>query len=145
MIYTCYGCKNSKIREMSNPGKNPDPGQKSGSRIPENFFFDFLYFSIVNNFCKISFFLKRLFTQKKYVFCIFHVLQLPPANQTAYIIYVVKEGKNLAKSFTSSKSPQYFFPGKNRIRKIREKSGYQILVILGQILRRDSMNYHFMV
>ena len=119
--------------------KNPDP------EFRKIFFFDFLYFSIVNNFCKISFFLKRLFTQKKYVFCIFHVLQLPPANQTAYIIYVVKEGKNLAKSFTSSKSPQYFFPGKNRIRKIREKSGYQIFIILGQISRMDSMNYHFIV
>ena len=138
------------MQKFKNPG-NVKSGQKSGSgtkiRIQNSgkFFFDFLYFSIVNNFCKISFFLKRLFTQKKYVFCIFHVLQLPPANQTAYIIYVVKEGKNLAKSFTSSKSPQYFFPGKNRIRKIREKSGHQIFIILGQISRMDSMNYHFIV
>ena len=54
----------------------------------------------MNNFCKISFFLKWLFTQKKHVFCIFHVLQLPPANQTTYITYVVKVGKNLAKSLT---------------------------------------------
>ena len=144
MIYTCYGCKNSKIREMSNPGKNPDPGQKSGSRIPEKIFFDFLYFSIVNNFCKISFFLKRLFTQKKYVFCIFHVLQLPPANQTAYIIYVVKVGKKLAKSWTICNPLQTKIPGKNRIRKIREKSGYQIPIILGQILRMDTINYSFM-
>ena len=118
--------------------KNPDPEFRK-------FFFDFLYFSIVNNFCKISFFLKRLFTQKKYVFCIFHVLQLPPANQTAYMISVVKVSKNLAKSFTSSKSPQYFFLGKNWTRKIREKSGYQIFVILGQISRMDTINYCFMV
>ena len=126
MIYTCYGCKNSKIREMSNPGKNPDPGQKSGSRIPENFFFDFLYFSIVNNFCKISFFLKRLFTQKKYVFCIFHVLQLPPANRETDVVLFYNIKIKMALSFTSSKSPQFFFPGKNQIRKFREKSGSQI-------------------
>ena len=111
MIYTCYGCKNSKIREMSNPGKNPDPGQKSGSRIPEKFFFDFLYFSIVNNFCKISFFLKRLFTQKKYVFCIFHVLQLPPANRETDVVLFYNIKIKMALSFTSSKSPQFFFPG----------------------------------
>ena len=129
MIYTCYGCKNSKIREMSNPGKNPDPGQKSGSRIPEKFFFDFLYFSIVNNFCKISFFLKWLFTQKKYVFCIFHVLQLPPANRETDVVLFYNIKIKMALSFTSSKSPQFFFPGKNRIRKFREKSGYEIFHI----------------
>ena len=53
------------------------------------------------------------------------MLQLPPANQTAYIIYVVKVGKKLAKSWTVYKSLQTKIPGKNRIRKFREKSGYQ--------------------
>ena len=61
------------------------------------------------------------------------------------IIYVVKVGYKMAKSLTSAKSLQEKFPGKNRIRKIREKSGYQIFVILGQISRMDSINYHFMV
>ena len=32
------------------------------------------------------------------------------------------------------KSAHYFFPGKNRIRKIREKSGYETPGIFGQIL-----------
>ena len=43
----------------------------------------------------------------------------------------------MVKSLTSHKSAHYFFPGKNRIRKIREKSGYQIPRIFGQILLFD--------
>ena len=35
---------------------------------------------------------------------------------------------------TLHKLAHYFFPGKNRIRKIREKSGYEILAISDQIL-----------
>ena len=49
----------------------------------------------------------------------------------------------MAKSLTSSKSPQEKFPGKNRIRKIREKSGYEISDIWGHILRMDSIKYCF--
>ena len=72
-------------------------------------------------------FKKCLFLQKQYGFCIFHGLQL--TKLPTYIIYVVKVGKKLAKSSTPYKSLQYFFPGKNRIRKIREKSGYEISYI----------------
>ena len=75
----------------------------------------------------------------------FHICQLLPVNQTAYIIYVVKACYNLEKSLTPSKSEQEKIPGKNRIRKIREKSGYQIFVILGLISRMDTINYCFMV
>ena len=60
--------------------------------------------------------------------------QLAAANQTAYIIYVQKVGKKLAKSWTFPKSPQTKIPGKNRIRKIQEKSGYKIPGIFEQIL-----------
>ena len=84
------------------------------------------------------------FNQKKYVFCIFHVQQLAAASQIAYIIYVVKVGKKLAKSLTLYKSLQKEIQGKNRIRKIREKSGHQIFIIFGHISRMDGMNYHFM-
>ena len=79
------------------------------------------------------------------IWAIFHICQLLPGNQTAYIIYVVKVGNKMAKSLTLPKSAQYFFPGKNRIRKIREKSGYQILVILDQISRMDTKNYCFLM
>ena len=41
-----------------------------------------------------------------------------------------KVGKNL----TSPKLPHHFFPGKNRIRKIREKSGTLIPDIFDRIL-----------
>ena len=68
----------------------------------------------------------------------FHVQQLRAANQTVCIIHVVKVGKNLAKSLTICKSLQLFFLGKNRIRKIREKSGYEFFEFQGQILRMDS-------
>ena len=114
--------------------KNPDPEFRK-------FFFDFLYFSIVNNFCKISFFLKRLFTQKKYVFCIFHVLQLPPANRETDVVLFYNIKIKMALSFTSSKSPQFFFPGKNQIRKFRGESRYQIPDFYGHILRIDTINY----
>ena len=50
----------------------------------------------------------------------FHICQLLPVNQTVYIIYVVKVGKNLAKSLTPSKSPQYFFLGKKLDIKFQE-------------------------
>ena len=50
-------------------------------------------------------------------------------------------GYELGKNLTSRKSAHSFFPGKNRIRKIREKSGYNFFTILGQILRMDTINY----
>ena len=86
----------------------------------------------------MHFFLRWLFLQNK-----FHVLQLPPGNQTFYKIYAVKVGKKMAQSLTPRKSPQIFFPGKNRNRKIREKSGHEILDICCQILRMDSSNYYY--
>ena len=58
-----------------------------------------------------------IYSKKKYVFCIFHIQQLQAANQTAYIIYVQKVGKKLAKSWTVYKYLQTKIPGKNRIGK----------------------------
>ena len=43
-------------------------------------------------------------------------------------------GYEMGKNLTSRKSAHSFVPGKNRIRKIREKSGYEIPGIFGQIL-----------
>ena len=43
------------------------------------------------------------------------------------------------------KLAQLFFPGKNRIRKIREKSGFEIPAIFDQILRMEYIKYSFMV
>ena len=43
-------------------------------------------------------------------------------------------GYKMGKSLTSRKSAHSFFPGKNRIRKIREKSGYKNPGIFDQIL-----------
>ena len=40
----------------------------------------------------------------------------------------------MGKNLTSPKLPHYFFPGKNRIRKIQEKSGSEISFIFDQIL-----------
>ena len=50
----------------------------------------------------------------------------------------------MAKSWTVCNLLQFIFPGKNRIRKIRKKSGYQIPIIFGEILRMDTTNYCFM-
>ena len=68
--------------------------------------------------------------------CFLHFSSSPHFStfSTFHYIYVVKVGKILAKSLTLHKSAHYFFPGKNRIRKIREKSGYEIPGIFGQIL-----------
>ena len=49
---------------------------------------------------------------------------------------IYEMGKNL----TSPKLPHHFFPGKNWIRKIREKSGYEILAIFDQILLFEHIN-----
>ena len=51
----------------------------------------------------------------------------------------------MGKSSTSPKLAHHFFPGKNRIRKIREKSGFKILAIFDQILRMEYIKYSFMV
>ena len=51
----------------------------------------------------------------------------------------------MALSLTFSNLLQTKIPGKNRIRKIWEKSGYQIFAILGQISRMDTTNDCFMV
>ena len=49
----------------------------------------------------------------------------------------------MAKSLTSTKSSQEKILGKNRIWKIREKSGNEISYICDQILRLDSIIYCF--
>ena len=46
----------------------------------------------------------------------------------------------MALNLTISKSLQTKIPGKNRIRKIREKSGYEILAIFDQILLFEHTN-----
>ena len=74
----------------------------------------------------------------------FHMLQVPPGKESFYIIYVEKMGKKLARNWTIYKSLQTKIPGKNQIRKIREKSGYQIPIILCQILRMGTVTYCFM-
>ena len=129
----------SKIRKIYSLGR------KSGSRIPENFVHEIFIKSHFRGGLCYKFFLKNdCNPQKSMFFCIFHVLHIPPQDQTAYIIYVVNMGKKLAKSWTIYNHLQTKIPGKNRIRKIREKSGYQIPIILGQILRMDTINYSFM-
>ena len=45
----------------------------------------------------------------------------------------------MAESLTSRKSPQEKNPGKNRIRKIRGKSGFEIPANFDQILTKDSI------
>ena len=102
-----------------------------------NFFFFFNCEQFLLNAClskmnispkKISFLPEKV--------CFLHFSSSPHFStfSTFHYIYVVKVGKILAKSLTLPKSTQYFFPGKNQIQKIREKSGYEILGIFEQIL-----------
>lgn len=58
----------------------------------------------------------------------FHMLQLPPGKESFYIIYVVKVGKKLAKSWTIYKSLQTKILGKNWIRKIRKIPDIKFLI-----------------
>ena len=51
----------------------------------------------------------------------------------------------MALNLTISKSLQTKIPGKNRIRKIREKSGFEIPAIFDQILIMEYIKYSFMV
>ena len=51
----------------------------------------------------------------------------------------------MALNLTVSKSLQTKIPGKNQIRKIREKSGFEIPAIFDQILRMEYLKYSFMV
>ena len=51
----------------------------------------------------------------------------------------------MALSLTSRKSPQEKNPGKNRIRKIREKIRISNFSFFGQIFRMDNRNCCFMV
>ena len=54
-------------------------------------------------------------------------------------------GKNLTREFRTRKYAHWKIPGKNRIRKIREKSGFEIQAILDKILRMVYIKYSFMV
>ena len=51
----------------------------------------------------------------------------------------------MALSLTLPKLAHKKIPGKNRIRKIREKSGFEIPAIFDQILRMEYLKYSFMV
>ena len=138
MVYTCQGFK-----KFEKSGKCRIRIKIRIRNSEKNFFWIFLFFNC-EQFLLNKFSSKMVINPKKYVFCIFHICQLLPVNQIAYIIYVVKVGKKLASSLTVHNPAQFLFPGKNRIRKIREKSGYQIFTILGQILRTDTINHWFM-
>ena len=54
-------------------------------------------------------------------------------------------GYKMVKNLTSRNLPHFLFREKNRIRKFREKSRYQIPNIFGQILRMDSIKYRYML
>ena len=122
-IYT-MDSKNSK-----NP-ENVESGWKSGSGIPEKKFFLKFFFFNCEQFLLNACLSKMNISPKKISFlpekvCFLHFSSSPHFStfSTFHYIYVVKVGKILAKSLTLHKSAHYFFPGKNRIRKIREKSG----------------------
>ena len=68
------------------------------------------------------------------VFPIFHICSIMLQTKFLYKTWHFHMGYEMGKSLTSRKSAHSFFPGKNRIRKIREKSGYKIFDILEQIL-----------
>ena len=74
----------------------------------------------------------------------FHICQLLPGKLATYSAIQINTMDKMAESLTMHNPAQFLFPGKNRIRKIREKSGYQIFTILGQILRMDTINHWFM-
>ena len=63
--------------------------------------------------------------------------QHPPTRQFVWNKNSVYIGNKMVNSLTSHKSAHYFFPGKNRNREIREKSGYEIPGIFDQILLFD--------
>ena len=63
--------------------------------------------------------------------------QHPPTSKFVWNKNSVYIGNKMVNSLTSHKSAHYFFPGKNRNRKIRKKSGYEIPGIFVQILLFD--------
>ena len=67
-------------------------------------------------------------------FRIFRICPIMPQLQFIYKTLDIYKGHKMGKSLTSHKSAHYFFLGKNRIQKIREKSGFNILSIFDQIL-----------
>ena len=71
------------------------------------------------------------------------LLQVPLGHGTPYAAIVVNNMIIIINSFSRHIKAQEKFPGKNRIRKIREKSRYEISYICGQILRLDSIIYCF--
>ena len=142
-IYTTDS-KNSK-----NP-ENVESGWKSGSGIPEkNFFLKFFFFNC-EQFLLNTFLSKMIINPKKVSFlpkkaCFLH-FSCTPHSSTDRRTDVVKFGYKIYKmaySLTLHKSAHCFFPGKNRIRKIREKSGNEIFYFWDQILRLDSIIYCF--
>ena len=68
------------------------------------------------------------------VFAIFRICPIEPQIQIIYKTLHFHMGYEMGKNLTSRKSAHSFFPGKNRIRKIREKSGYKNPDIFDQIL-----------
>ena len=75
----------------------------------------------------------------------FRLCPIMPQSQFIYKTWYLYETHKMAKSLTSHKSAHHFFPGKNRIRKIREKSGSGIPAIFDQILRMDCQKFCFVV
>ena len=63
--------------------------------------------------------------------------QHPPTSKFVWNKNSVYIGNKMVNSLTSHKSAHYFFLGKNRNRKIRKKSGYEIPGIFVQILLFD--------
>ena len=104
------------------------------------FFFNCEQFLLNAFLSKIIIYPKKVrFLPKKACFLHF---SCTPHSSTDRRTDVVKFGYKIYKmaySLTLRMSAHCFFPGKNRIRKIREKSGYEISYICGQILRLDSI------
>ena len=104
------------------------------------FFLKFFFFNceqfLLNTFLPkmIIYPTKMCFLPKKVCFLYFSCSPHSSTRPNCLYNLCSKSGQKLTKSLTLHKSAHYFFPGKNRIRKIREKSGYEIPGIFGQIL-----------
>ena len=78
-------------------------------------------------------------TPKKVSFLHFSCTPHSSTDRRTDVVLFGNKMVKMVEGLTLHKSAHCFFPGKNRIRKIREKSGYEISYICGQILRLDSI------
>ena len=123
---------------MQNPDEKPDPEFRFVFNCEQFLLNTFLSKMIINP-KKVSFLPKKA--------CFLH-FSCTPHSSTDRRTDVVKFGYKIYKmaySLTLRMSAHCFFPGKNRIRKIREKSGNEIFHIQGEILRKDTINCSVMV